>query len=337
MKKKHLPAWAMHSIFITSFVFYEVTMMYLLGFKPPLLNFLFFYVLALVFFYFNAHGLMSIWYGRRKWFVVPLILVEVAIYFFCVTLLGNFLVALRTGGHLQMGNDRIELIKNLYRCIYILGLSFTYWLWLYSSRQAKELNLIRIRKLELENAYLRAQANPHLLFNVFNMLQSDVKKSAPEASETLLLLSEIMQYAYLPTDADGKTLLSEEVAQVKRYLLLQHKRFPYMKVELIQDISCDMDDLRIPPLTLLTPVENLYKYGNIINPVEPPTIRITCRGNTLHLNTRNDTSSKKVFKSKYSTGLSNLQAILGNYYPDRFILKHYTVNGMFELDLEIVL
>jgi len=338
MKRNHLPVWVVHLLFFAAFALYEVSMTYLLGYSPPLLSFLPFYLLALIFFYFNAHIAMSLWYGKNRWVVPFLLLVEIGLHFICTNTLRTAVIAFITGENIHhVKISQIELVQNLYRSIYILGLSITYWLWLHTSKQAKALSDAQITKLELENAYLRAQANPHLLFNVFNMLQSDIKKSAPEASETLMLLSEIMQYAYLPTGADGKTQLDEEIAQVKRYLLLQGKRFPLMKVELLEDISCNTDDLRIPPLTLLTPVENLFKYGNIVTPVEPPTIRITCRGNTIHLNTRNEISSNSVFKSKYSTGLSNLRAILVNYYPDRFILKQYTVNGIFELELEIVL
>jgi sensor histidine kinase YesM len=115
----------------------------------------------------------------------------------------------------------------------------------------------RAKDLELIN--LRAQLNPHFLFNALNSIHSLAMMKKDTASDAVLLLSDLMRYT-LNYEKRDVVPLSEEMEVVEKYLQLEKIRFG-KKLNAELDISDATLDLKIPPIIVQTLVENAIKHG----------------------------------------------------------------------------
>jgi two-component system, LytTR family, sensor kinase len=77
----------------------------------------------------------------------------------------------------------------------------------------------------LENAFLRAQISPHFLFNTLSFVYNTIKDSSVDAGNSILLLSEMMQYSITKNGSDGFVLLEEEVEQIEHLIAIHQLRF----------------------------------------------------------------------------------------------------------------
>ena len=123
-------------------------------------------------------------------------------------------------------------------------------------RQAAEL-LALTREQEL--AILKAQLNPHFLFNTLNGISAMVSRDPEEARRMIARLADLLRYA---TDSSERPLvpLREEVAFTQAYVQLEQKRLAErLSTEL--DIDSEALDAPIPPMILQSLVENAIKHG----------------------------------------------------------------------------
>lgn len=130
-------------------------------------------------------------------------------------------------------------------------------------RQAAEYaSLARDREL----AALKAQINPHFLFNTFNSISATVHVAPEQAREMLADLADLFRYALDRADEDAVPL-KDELDFAKSYLDLEAHRF-HDRLDIRYDINAPDDalDVRVPPIILQPLVENAIKHG--ISPSE---------------------------------------------------------------------
>jgi len=130
------------------------------------------------------------------------------------------------------------------------------------ARDLREESLLRLTS-EAELQALRAQLHPHFLFNALTTLGHLVRTSPERAQETLYRLTSLLR-AVLKRSTSELTTLGDELALVKDYLAIERERFEE-RLETVYDVPTDLNDLRVPPLTLQTLVENAIKHG--ISPI----------------------------------------------------------------------
>ena len=118
--------------------------------------------------------------------------------------------------------------------------------------------IIQDHKFELE--LLKAQLNPHFFFNTLrNNIYSLVYKKSDEAPAALMKMSEIMRYMLYESKAE-KRPSRKEIEHLDDYIELQKLRFTdpgFIDYSVIGDIS----QHQIPPMLLLSFVENAFKHG----------------------------------------------------------------------------
>ncbi|MFY8001103.1 MAG: sensor histidine kinase, partial [Candidatus Kapaibacteriota bacterium] len=121
----------------------------------------------------------------------------------------------------------------------------------------------RALKAASELKMLQAQINPHFLFNTLHSLYSLVsvrsEASQDKAQEVVLMLADLMRYTYQTANVET-VRLSEEVGNIERFLALHRVRFG-KRADLHFRASGNLDAWRIPPLLLLTFIENAVKHG----------------------------------------------------------------------------
>jgi LytS/YehU family sensor histidine kinase len=112
---------------------------------------------------------------------------------------------------------------------------------------------------EAELRALRAQLNPHFLFNALTTIGYLVRAAPDRAIETLLRLTDVLRAVLKRSDGEFATL-GEEMEIVSAYLAIERARFEDRLVVAI-DVPDTLAALRVPPLVLQPLIENAVKHG----------------------------------------------------------------------------
>jgi two-component system, LytTR family, sensor kinase len=125
--------------------------------------------------------------------------------------------------------------------------------------QEKKVREMQIEKLKAESAYLRAQINPHFLFNTMNNLYGLSLRKSEKAPEIILRLSGMMDYM-LHDNTDEKVLLSKDVEHLLNYIEIEKIR-QRENAAITFTVTGNITGQRIIPLLFLPLVENAFKHG----------------------------------------------------------------------------
>ena len=120
-------------------------------------------------------------------------------------------------------------------------------------------------KLQLENTearlhLLRAQVNPHFLFNSLNNISSLAHISGDKTQESIIMLSELMRYMVYEGNSD-EVLLNEEISYIRNYISLQKIRIDQKDYISIKE-NGDFSSHYIAPMLLIPFIENAFKYSD---------------------------------------------------------------------------
>lgn len=152
---------------------------------------------------------------------------------------------------------------------YIPGSIFVLWLWSFiylSSQYFFRYRVSEMKRLRLEASIneaelraLKAQVNPHFLFNCLNNLRALIAEDGEKAREMLLRLSELLRYS-LEAGRRDKVPLAEELRIVEGYLALEKLQFD-QRLNWRFEISNECLISMIPPMLVQQLVENAIKHG----------------------------------------------------------------------------
>ncbi|WP_118830033.1 sensor histidine kinase [Salinibacter ruber] len=130
----------------------------------------------------------------------------------------------------------------------------------YMSAFYRRLREAEAARYEARLSALRAQINPHFLFNAFNSIAALVRTRPGEAEAVVEDLSDLFRYALQASKDSGMATLGAEVKAVRRYLSVEQARY---RDRLIVEINVP-EDLRptpVPSMTVQPLVENAVKHG----------------------------------------------------------------------------
>ena len=186
-------------------------------------------------------------------------------------------------------------------------------------------------KVNAELSFLKAQINPHFLFNTLNNIYTLSIMNSQHTSESIMKLSNIMRYV---TDDVTKDFvpLSYELNCIRDYIDLQKLRLG-KKTTVDFAISGTITNQHIAPLILMSFIENTFKYG--ISKKEDSTIKII-------IEIRQELTSlyceNKIFNNRNSTertgiGIANTRRRLEHLYPNRHQLNITERDGLFCVNL----
>jgi sensor histidine kinase YesM len=196
--------------------------------------------------------------------------------------------------------------------------------------------LLEKKQLQTEAAFLRSQINPHFLQNTLNFLYGKTRKHASELSEGVLLLSEIMHYSLEATkNTEDVTILKDEVQHLKNLIKLQQLRFSnQLFIEL--STSGKWEQVKLPPLTLITLAENAFKYGEMHDEQHPVIInlQVTEDGKQLRYEVHNKKKTGPV-EISYGIGHDNIRNRLSMRYHHNFELLAKDENDFYAVYLLI--
>lgn len=201
----------------------------------------------------------------------------------------------------------------------------------YRQRLAREEMEYERNRAEL--ALYKAQINPHFLFNTLNTLYGLLITRSERAEAMMERFINLVKYMYNNANQDF-IALSEEVRYIDQYLDLQKLRLNEF-AEVTFTYEVEMPEMSVPPMMLITFVENAFKYG--ISSNDPCFVRIhlSDRGGRLRFEVENSVFERASEVSAH-TGIENCRKRLSLLYPGRYRLDFGRgADGVFRLLLEI--
>lgn len=186
-----------------------------------------------------------------------------------------------------------------------------------------------------ELSFLKAQINPHFLFNTLNNIYSLSLMKQAAAPEAILKLSHIMRYL---TDEAGQDYvpLEGELQCITNYIDLQRLRLNE-KSRIDFSAEAEPGNRTIAPLILMTFIENVFKYGISSHAPSTITIRITTAGRNLSFFCQNTLFGNQEGNGRAGIGIQNTRKRLNHLYPGRHVLDISTENGLFTVSLHLQL
>ncbi len=200
----------------------------------------------------------------------------------------------------------------------------------------QQLELLEKERIKNELDYLKAQINPHALFNSLNTIYGHIDKSNQTARNILLQFSELLRYQ-LYDCGEEKVALEKEITYIKNYAAFQRLR----KDERLL-ITLEVDDiergLTIAPLLLVTLIENAFKFvSNYADKENKIIIKIYTKDMVLHssfINTKEPLQSI-VNGNSGGIGIINLKRRLELLYNKKHQFAIHNENDHYETALNI--
>jgi hypothetical protein len=173
---------------------------------------------------------------------------------------------------------------------------------------------------------LRAQLNPHFLFNTLHSLTQLAREDPVATEEALVKFGELMRYVLeAGRDAGAEVALEEEIGFVRNYLALERLRLGE-RLQVAEKIDPEALELAVPPLLLQPLVENAVRHG--IAPLRTgATLRLSARlqGDTLAIDIEDNGVGATQASCRRPGGLG-LQAV------ERQLRAHFAGEGRLEIE-----
>jgi LytS/YehU family sensor histidine kinase len=189
-------------------------------------------------------------------------------------------------------------------------------------------------KLKAEYNFLKAQINPHFLYNTLNFFYAKTATTDPKTAEGISLLTDIMRYSLQEGGPDSKVPLKDEIAHLKNYINLQQMRFNNTLNILFKD-EVRAADCRVLPHIFITLVENAFKHGEINNPMYPLEISLTEKDDQLLFSVRNKIRNGPVDSQSTGVGLNNIRTRLKMEYGDAARLENSQTEDYFAVNFYV--
>ncbi|PWG80751.1 sensor histidine kinase [Pararcticibacter amylolyticus] len=335
---QHLLVW-------TIFIIYELLSIYISfgSFIYGPSTYIAYYILNIGYFYFSSFCILEYCFSKSKapYVFIVLTLLGLILYLAVKTVMDYYVMGYYPVQR-KKETDWEHVFRNLTRGVQFMTFSIGYSAAKYLLDYRKKLSDAEKHKLEVEknlikaeNAFLQSQINPHLLFNTLNFIYNSVRRTSAEAAECIMLLSQLMQYSLEDISDDNKTHLDQEVEQIENFLKLNQLRFRN-QLYVDANFNGDFEDIRVPPLILLTLVENIYKHGDLTDHKNPALIEISVNNDELSFTSRNKIRPSHPLPGR-NIGLSNVKTRLATHYPERFHLETKKEGSIFFTELKLSL
>jgi len=203
----------------------------------------------------------------------------------------------------------------------------------------QQLHEVESEKIRTELAFLRAQINPHFLFNVLNTIYFQIRKENDDARNSLEKLSEMLRYQQYECTSDLIDI-SSELAYIENYVAVQKLRME-QGTDLQIKMPPDIGSFKIAPLLILPLVENAFKHISNYKVASQNKLHITfCQEFDSQfvvtvVNTYNPLNLQEQLVGTSGLGLKNLDRRLALLYPGKHSITRKHHENIFETTLKI--
>ncbi|NMN36212.1 sensor histidine kinase [Pedobacter sp. SG918] len=352
MLRNWLYTYRIHVIAWSIFIFWEtVVVIYWVGMPGTFGNYAIHYTINITFFY--TYTLLlekaTAFHNGALWKVPLVVISTILIYLGLVTgvdILLNTYTNILPG---ELPSLRIRIAKVLYRGSFFLIFSTGYYFLKRFIKEKTEKSRIEKQRFQMlidkekmdkelamsKNAFMKAQINPHLLFNTFEFVHQKLSTYSPEDAKVMLYLSDMMRFAANTQHNEGYVYLSEEIAQCENLIGLHRITQGAIYIELAS--GPDLGKIKLIPLVLLTILENMFKHGNLNDIENKATIDVYTFDGKLRIESRN---LPRLVKSKvgFGSGMDNISNRLKYaYHQNAEMTAGIDEEGFYTLNISISL
>lgn len=195
---------------------------------------------------------------------------------------------------------------------------------------------LKTQQLEAELRFLKAQVNPHFLFNALNNIYSLSFTNSSQTPEMILKLSDMMSYMLYDCKTE-KVKLTSEINYLHNFIALQQlKKDGELNIEFLT--KGNVLNIQITPMLFIPFFENAFKHGNLEDTKNGwLKSEMKVDNGRLFFSIKNTTQREKTKSEKGGVGLGNVRARLNLLYPERHNLKIEKKGNVFNVELEIQL
>lgn len=215
----------------------------------------------------------------------------------------------------------------------VFGIAFQ--LFVNKKRREAETMAILQAQQSAQLHFLKAQINPHFLFNALNNIYSLTVVQSKEAPNMLLRLSDLLRYVIYEGQKEMVSL-EKEVQQVQNFIELFNMRSESpadIQFEVVGDISQTF----IEPMILIPMVENCFKHADFdTNPKAYAKIKLKVKGDWVNFSTMNSFDPRNLQKDDTGgVGLENIKRRLALRHPSQHDFVFRSSGNVFEVNLAL--
>lgn len=215
----------------------------------------------------------------------------------------------------------------------LYGVAGFYYIFRLEHKKSEKLRQSLLEEsYKTELKYLKAQINPHFLFNGINSVYHLIDKDSVLAKETLLQFSELLRYQLY--ESETYILLEKELDYVSHYIKIEKTRRG-SDIQLHYNIEFENPTKKIAPLLLIPFIENAFKHCSNHTDKNTISIEIIETGGKLILNSTNSFDHSSPENLVGGIGLTNVKRRLSLLYPDEYQLEIRKEKTNFSVDLSI--
>ena len=237
----------------------------------------------------------------------------------------------------SMSNESFYSLASIFYAFFLLcfmcGVALAIKLIRQSLRAKEAEQEMAKKRLETELRFLKAQTNPHFLFNTLNNIYGLARKKSDDTAEVVMKLSKLLRFMLYETNKPYISI-EDELRVMEDYIELEKIRYNQrLKIDFMKTI--DNQHEPIAPLILLPFVENAFKHGagETINESFISIIIQLQQGN-LYFSVENSKSEDNASVIIEKIGLSNVRRQLELMYPEhRLSIENH--DSTFKIVLEL--
>lgn len=260
-------------------------------------------------------------YLSKQWSffkTISIVIIAFTVALFC------FLIANQVIVNQEILNQKADLrtsitsLQSISYCFFVLafvcGIAISIKLIRLNIKQKIAEQELLKKKLEIELQFLKAQSNPHFLFNTLNNIYGLARKNSDKTADVVLKLSNMLRYMLYETANKSNTVVNE-IQIIKDYIELEKLRYTN-RLQVIFKHSIDNYSEKLPPLLLLPFVENAFKHGAGESRFESYIeINLTLKDMQLHYEIKNS-KEEIMTDDQDKIGLRNIKRQLELIYPN---------------------
>lgn len=203
----------------------------------------------------------------------------------------------------------------------------------------QQLVLLEKERIKHELDFLKAQINPHALFNSLNSIYGHIDKQNQTARNILLKFSGLLRYQ-LYDCSEEKISLEKEIEYLRNYISFQQIR---KEEGLVVDTNIDVDgyNYTIAPLLLVVLIENAFKFvSNFTDKANVIKIDVFVDENVFNFSISNTTEHRQALASYLNPGgigIVNLKRRLELLYPGKYEIFFKQEVDRYEANLKLQL
>ena len=290
--------------------------------------------------YFNLYFLIPLFFKKKKYVSYVLMLILCVL---CVSFINYVIhhILVTSDFVLRFENKPIQYIIHIASGNFFIILASLFFYFVNESIELQEIKL-KYNETNKEKAIaelntLKAQINPHFLFNSLNNIYSLSLEKSEKSPETILKLSDLLSYVLYDCKAE-KVFIEKEIEFIQNYLDLEKQRFGD-QLSIDFRVSNQAKEIQIAPLLFIPLIENAFKHGG--NRGNHQTVvkinfYITNQDITFSIWNTTDNQTDKNDDKLGGIGIENVRKRLDLLYPSNYSFEIESCENEFKVNLKII-